>query len=163
MQPPLNDIAAYPRVYRLRRGAVVGRWVMGSLLLVFAAPISSAIVSGALAESGFFKFFLLACSCFPLIFGLGPIIDALTYRLTLLPDSVQLRRIIWRDEIHYSDIAGISRKSDEDGESITLLPNKEGVHSLTLGQDANTDEFFERWLASMPDLTNNRKGALHLF
>lgn len=162
MQNSLSDPSAYPRVYRLRRD-VAWLWLLTGVISILGFGFGAVhFASGPMASENLRIFFFASCVLVALL-GIFPILMVIKYRFVLDHDKVYLSTLLSRREMRLDDIAGLRRRYNDVGYTTTLVPKDPRSKRLKFADHMQQDEFFERWIASIPDLDDVKVGTTHAF
>jgi hypothetical protein len=150
--------ATYPRVYRLRRyvdilwtctgiggillGVVTGMWFWDEPNM--APNVRPVFMAGA-------AYFLL--------FGVFALVARFRYGFILYHDRIQVSRILTRREMRKEDIADVRRTPTIFSDHITLISKNPGEKNLRIFEGLQTDEFFDRWLTSLPPMRDGPRAS----
>lgn len=142
----------FPRVYRLKRFWWWFLFLFGlSFSVGWFGAIAFLIVTGDLMYE---KSPLLMASIFCACGGMGlfALVGLFRYELVLHADGIETFGLIGRRRLRNADIQGRRQSTDNGVTSITLFPHDPRVRKLQIGLTYQTDEVFDAWLASIPDL-----------
>jgi hypothetical protein len=155
MRPSIDDPTAYPRVYRLRPW-VAALWFFTGLLGIGLGGFCVAHFSQTpeITNEDLRPLFV-AFAGYMVLFGIFAIASAFHYRVVLTYDKIQIRSFLRQKEMRRDNIAGLLRVPEEVGEQITLVSKDPRKKNLKFSDYMQPDEFFEQWLASIPDLGRN--------
>jgi len=94
---------------------------------------------------------MAVAAALPLV-GLGLAVYALTARLTLGNEGIIFSGFRNNKRMRYRDIAGYRMTTLKNTQIVTLFPKQKGGKPLKFSLNYKTDAYFDRWLASIPDL-----------
>lgn len=150
MKQSLDDPAAYPRVYRLRRDVDI-LWTFSGICGILLSIVSGSAIWNEPNMNPDLRLFFMAWPLFFLLFGVFALIARFQYRFILGLDRIHLSSMLTQREMQKVDIAGVVRVRDEVGERVTLVSKNPAEKDLKFFDYMETDEFFERWLESFRD------------
>jgi hypothetical protein len=154
MRHSLDDPSAYPRAYGLRRW-IAALWLLTGVIgiLWFGFGVIYFATLPDIATENLRIFFVAVCVVMALC-SVFPIVSVFKYRFVLDHDKVQLSTLLFQQDIRKDNIAGLRRRYHDLGQTITLVPKDKRTRQLKFEDYMEPDEFFESWLASIPDLDN---------
>jgi hypothetical protein len=151
------DPRAYPRTYTTSRGYRNFLIILGGCSSLGALVATFFIIASHDFRTPSAKALALAVSTPFLLFGIYVVVQALSARLILHPDSVELRDAFSAKSMRRVDIASTLSLPTQYVATLVVTPKQPDLSALKVPMYFSTDAVFRAWFHGIPDFSDEER------